>query len=287
MMTKKITILFLLTFFVFLSLVACTRVPANLQNSSGQNSNLKVSDQPAPGQVAVLDSNIIITKPLSNDIISSPVEITGQARVFEGIVLYHLKDAWGNILNQGTTTATVSAPDWGDYKAKLEFATPTSHNGWLEVYAKSTQDGSNNDLIRLPVIFKEYKKPGVKVYFSNIKEDPDVSDCGKVYPAERVVEPTLQLPETALAELLKGANEEETKQGFISNIPEIGITVQKFDLKDNKLTVDFNQALQANVAGACRVTAIRAQITQTLKQFPGIKEVVISIDGKTEDILQP
>jgi len=35
------------------------------------------------------------------------------------------------------------------------------------------------------------------------------------------------------------------------------------------------------------VTAIRAQITETLKQFPTVENVVISIDGRTEDILQP
>jgi len=286
-MTKKIILPFLLTFFILFSLIACTQMTARLQNSAGRNSDLKVFSQPAAGQVAVLDSNIIITKPLSNDVISSPVEITGQARTSDGAVLYHLKDAWGNILNQGTTTVTISAPNWSYYNAKLEFAVPTSQTGWLEVYAKSARNESAEDLIRLPVIFKEYKKPIVKVYFSNIKEDPDVLDCGKVYPAQRIIEPTPQLPQAALAELLKGANDEETKQGFISNIPETDIKVQKFELKDNKLAVDFNQALQAGIAGACRVKAIRAQIAETLKQFPEIKTVVISIDGKTEGILQP
>jgi len=35
------------------------------------------------------------------------------------------------------------------------------------------------------------------------------------------------------------------------------------------------------------VAAIRAQIRETLKQFPTVDEVIISIDGRTEDILQP
>ena len=33
--------------------------------------------------------------------------------------------------------------------------------------------------------------------------------------------------------------------------------------------------------------AIRVQITETLEQFPTVDSVIISIDGRTEDILQP
>jgi len=45
--------------------------------------------------------------------------------------------------------------------------------------------------------------------------------------------------------------------------------------------------LQYQVGGSCRVSAIRAQIIETLKQFSTVKNVVISINGRTEDILQP
>jgi len=45
--------------------------------------------------------------------------------------------------------------------------------------------------------------------------------------------------------------------------------------------------LEFQVGGSCRVSAIRAEIIQTLKQFSTIKEVIISINNRTEDILQP
>ncbi|PIP22172.1 MAG: hypothetical protein COX38_02115, partial [Candidatus Nealsonbacteria bacterium CG23_combo_of_CG06-09_8_20_14_all_39_25] len=48
-----------------------------------------------------------------------------------------------------------------------------------------------------------------------------------------------------------------------------------------------DEQLEFQVGGSCKVSAIRAQITQTLKQFPTVDEVVISINGRTEDILQP
>jgi len=35
------------------------------------------------------------------------------------------------------------------------------------------------------------------------------------------------------------------------------------------------------------VGSIRSQIESTLKQFPSVKQVIISVDGRTDDILQP
>ena len=51
--------------------------------------------------------------------------------------------------------------------------------------------------------------------------------------------------------------------------------------------VDFDEQLEFQVGGSCRVSAIRAQIIQTIKQFSTVKDVIISINGRTEDILQP
>ena len=50
---------------------------------------------------------------------------------------------------------------------------------------------------------------------------------------------------------------------------------------------DFATTLDRGVGGSCRVAAIREQITRTLKQFPEVRDVVISVNGRTEDILQP
>ena len=56
--------------------------------------------------------------------------------------------------------------------------------------------------------------------------------------------------------------------------------------KDNSAFANFNNELN-KAAGSCLVSAIRAQIENTLLQFEGINNVVISVEGKTEEILQP
>ncbi|MDD3123440.1 MAG: GerMN domain-containing protein, partial [Candidatus Izemoplasmatales bacterium] len=58
-------------------------------------------------------------------------------------------------------------------------------------------------------------------------------------------------------------------------------------LEGEVATVDFNEKLQEGVAGSATVMAIRNQIERTLLQFDYITEVVISINGDSEEILQP
>ena len=126
----------------------------------------------------------------------------------------------------------------------------------------------------------------VKVYFNNSKMDPEYS-CNKVFPVEREVIKTQAIAGAALEELLKGyITNEENLEGFTTSINP-GVKIQKLTIENNVAKVDFDEQLEYQVGGSCRVAAIRAQITQTLKQFPSVKNVIISIDGRTEDILQP
>lgn len=140
----------------------------------------------------------------------------------------------------------------------------------------------------------------LKVFFSNTIQDPDTLHCERTYPVERNVSRlsndkriTLgELSYLALSELLEGPTEAEKGGGYFTSINE-DAKVQKIMIDDSIVTVDFS-ALggstpggNESIAGSCKVQAIRSQITETIKQFPEIKEVVISINGNSETILQP
>lgn len=125
----------------------------------------------------------------------------------------------------------------------------------------------------------------VKAYFNNDKLDPAFS-CNKVFPVEREVLKTKTVARAALEELLKGPTEEEIARGFSTNINS-GVKIQRLIIENGVAKVDFDEQLEFQVGGSCRVAAIRAQITETLKQFPTVDSVIISINGRTEDILQP
>lgn len=129
------------------------------------------------------------------------------------------------------------------------------------------------------------ERMGIQAFFNNDHLDPEFS-CNKVFPVQRMIERNPAVARAALQELLKGPTEEEKMQGFFTSL-NTGIQIQKLTVEDRIAMVDFDEQLEFQVGGSCRVAAIRAQITETLKQFPAVDSVVISINGRTEDILQP
>ena len=251
-----------------------------------------------PGEVAVINSDVIVTSPLSNETIKSPLTIQGRTQLDTGTIFFVIKDVAEQVMATSSVSILDTGSNWNPYTAAIEFPPPISQAGWLEVYSLQTQAEGLRDVVRLPVVFEQFKSPTVKIYFQNTEGDPNFTDCSIVYPVEREVTVTdqtnfsSQLVNAALNNLIAGPTETDKKNGFISQLPAEGIRIQKIEVAQdaagkNIIRVDFNQTLQTGVAGSCRVTGIRAQITQTIKQFPGVDDVVISIDGKTEDILQP
>jgi len=290
---KKALNLFILAIAVVFVLSACAKIlPDKFTNrSSDSNPTVKGSNTSPGGTVAILDSNIVINQPISNASISSPVEISGRARVFEGLVLFRVRDFFNQLIAEGSVETGMGASEWGPYRTTLEFPQPVSPTGWVEVYTQSANDknGSDQDLIRLPVAFAAYQDPVVGIFYSNINQDPELLNCDQVYPAQRIVQFNgQQLLINVLEMLFSGVTEEEMAQGFVNNLPEEGVRVQSLDLAEGGiLKIDFNQALQEDISGSCRVQAIQAQIVKTLIQFSGIEKIEISIDGETEGILQP
>jgi spore germination protein GerM len=121
----------------------------------------------------------------------------------------------------------------------------------------------------------------LRVYFSRVTNN-DV----EFVPVERAVPHTLAAGQAAIEELLKGPTPAERSWGLHSSIPE-GAKLRSLRIVDGVAYADFDEALQFQVGGSLRVMVIRKSITLTLLQFPTVQSVVISIDGRTEDILQP
>ena len=237
---------------------------------------------------------IKVDSPLPNQEILSPLLVTGQARgywFFEASFPVRLLDGNGKEI---AIKPAEAQDDWMTeefvpFKAVLEFKMPSSDFGTL-ILEKDNPSGlpEKADELRMPVRFKQSsveETTKFKIYFNNSKLDPEFT-CVKVFPVTREIPKTQAVARAALDELLNGLTEKEKADKYLTNINE-GVKIQRLEIKDGIAKVDFNDKLEFQVGGSCRVTAIRAQITETLKQFPTVKEVVISINGRTEDILQP
>ncbi len=126
----------------------------------------------------------------------------------------------------------------------------------------------------------------VKVFFGNSIFDPEVLDCQKNFAVERTIPKTLAVARAALEQLLAGPTDAEKVEGYFTSINQ-GVKIQSLTIEDGVARVDFDEQLEFQVGGSCRVAAIASQIRETLKQFSTVTDVVISINGRTEDILQP
>jgi spore germination protein GerM len=251
----------------------------NVPTNTNSLANLNTAPENKP--------NIIVTSPKSGDSIGLPLKISGTARVFESQFNYRLKDQNGNILAQGNGTA--NAPDagqYGNFEITENYTLPSRDTGTLEVFDYSAKDGSMIDLVSIPIKFSNVAALTLKVFFGNTTKNPNAQDCNLVFPIERRIAKTTSTAHSAIAELLTGPTDAEKNQGYFTSINS-GVTLQKLSIIDGVAKIDFNETLEQGVGGSCKVAAIRAQITQTLKQFSSVKDVIISINGRTEDILQP
>jgi putative hemolysin len=229
-----------------------------------------------------------IISPASEQLIVSPLKIQGEMPgnwYFEANAIVEIYDSNGKLLGFTNATAldewmtTSSVP----FKAELTFLAPETATGILVL--------KNDNASGLPEHEKKESHPivfgqTVKVFYSNNIKDPEFIDCTNVYSVDRVVEKTSAVGRIALEELLKGPTDAEKTAGYLTSIND-GVKINSLIIEGKTAIVDFDESIEKGVGGSCRVTAIRAQITQTLKQFPTVDEVVISVNGRIDDALQP
>lgn len=128
----------------------------------------------------------------------------------------------------------------------------------------------------------------ISVFFQNptLANDPNLIDCGRVFPVLRNVERVPGIARQALQELIIGPTESERGDGYISAIPkEIGLHINSVNLENGILTIEFNRP--PFMGGSCALAGVVSQITQTAKQFSSVRDVKMLVDGSDEWAMNP
>ncbi|MCR4280608.1 MAG: GerMN domain-containing protein [Candidatus Komeilibacteria bacterium] len=123
----------------------------------------------------------------------------------------------------------------------------------------------------------------IRLFFSKSGEN----ECNIVYGLNKPIDDRYGTDEiNALIALLGGLTAEERTAGYFTSLPD-GTRLRKLTItSDGVATADFNAPLNSG-GGSCSMAARRAQITQTLLQFPDVNTVIITVDGDEETALQP
>jgi len=238
------------------------------------------------------ENDIVVTSLKNGEKITSPVSITGKARgtwFFEASFPVKVIDSNGKELGVNPMQAQGDwmTEDFVNFSGTVQFINPTTDSGFV-ILQNDNPSGlaENAKYFTIPVKFgKTSETMTLKAYFNNNNLDPGIS-CNKVFPVERTVPKTSTVARAAIEELLKGPTEAEKLRGFATSINP-GVKIQSLTIENETAKIDFDEQLEFQVGGSCKVAVIRAQIIQTLKQFSTVKDVIISISGRTEDILQP
>jgi hypothetical protein len=123
----------------------------------------------------------------------------------------------------------------------------------------------------------------------------------ELVPMQRRIIRTTRIGTAALEELLWGPTPPNLA-GFETALPSPAqvlsyqgrdaswgprVQLRSLTIDQGVATADFSRELMAYGGGSTRVMLIRQQIAQTLKQFPSVRIVRISIEGRTEGVLEP
>ena len=109
---------------------------------------------------------------------------------------------------------------------------------------------------------------------------------GKLVSVNREL-PTIENPVLiAIDQLLKGPNDQEVANGFITKIP-TGTRSSNVDVEGHTAIVDLNSTLVEFEGGTAEAKGIVAQIVYTATSVREIREVILKLQGSDQFVIGP
>ncbi|MBI1961692.1 MAG: hypothetical protein HYS45_03250 [Parcubacteria group bacterium] len=98
--------------------------------------------------------NVKITQPQPNTTVASPMLVKGSAKASAAALRLRLKDASGTVIAEKQATAAAAGEDgFGSFGELLLFEGVSAESGVLEAFSKSVFDGSEQNLVSIPIKF--------------------------------------------------------------------------------------------------------------------------------------
>ncbi|MFD1039814.1 Gmad2 immunoglobulin-like domain-containing protein [Virgibacillus byunsanensis] len=108
------------------------------------------ADDMTTDEIVLQNEAFRIYQPAPHAEVRDRIVVRGSARVFEGTIVYEFEDGHF-ILDEGFTTATGGAPEWGAFEIIIELDDVTDYTGTIILFEESAQDGSRINELQIPV----------------------------------------------------------------------------------------------------------------------------------------
>ncbi|GEM_PF-1905520 len=129
----------------------------------------------------------------------------------------------------------------------------------------------------------------VKIFFANSEKDPQEEKPDITYPITLTFksEAPEEIARKMLEQLITGPAEPYKKQGYYTAL-DPATKINSVKIENETIHLDFNNKINEG-GGSCIMDQRRSQIEHTFLNMPGIKirKVAISVNGNTENVLQP
>ena len=152
---RKSTLIVIVVLFV---IVVCALVYAlflfdNIKKLQKESKNPPIENINTSNQVS---ENIRVSSPKKDAVVSSPLKITGEARVFENTFVVRLRDASGKTLVEEPkmTDPGEGMGYFNPFQVEVSYSTPKTAAGTIEVFQYSPKDGAEVDKVIIPIKFK-------------------------------------------------------------------------------------------------------------------------------------
>lgn len=125
--------------------------PEEVQEPAGELSDASegMEMEEAPGE-----SNIVVSSPLEGGLLTTPMTVSGTARAFENTVNVDVKNARGDVvISEVVNVHGADVGQFGEFSVNIHFQFSGTKEGSVEVYSISAKDGSQQDLVSIPVKF--------------------------------------------------------------------------------------------------------------------------------------
>jgi len=232
-------------------------------------------------------ADLVVEVPGDEAAVGPIFEVAGRAKLNGRAVVVEVTDAGGRSLyRERAAVVGEQGEDYGRFSQSVTFNDKTIRKARVSVAFETAGDQAPVDAIVRTVYFSDPDSLVIKIYLSRMAAGSS-GPCENVEPVERTVPSKGAVYRSAITELLKGPTAEEKAAGLYSSLPRGTVLRSVAADAEGIVTADFSRTLGSGVAGSCRISAIRAQITATLNQFPEVRGVVISVGGRTQDVLQP
>jgi hypothetical protein len=198
--------------------------------------------------------------------------VRGTARTFENNVIVRIRDAKGALISERFTTSRGQSGQHNPFSIDMFATRDPGPSVTVEALEYSAKDGSERSVARVTAPF-DVELVDVTIYAHDPARAP--AGCRQVFPRKMRVPKSIAMARLLTEVLL--TTPQFPKEAYVRSV--------NLRESDGVLTVDFNERL-GNVGGSCRALAIRASVQKTLAALPGVRKVVITVNGNAGEALQ-